>query len=495
MDSLSGANSEGRPLSYRELQYSSLFLILSPNTRIRAPVCRSKSRNFSKPSAKTPRPFSSCPMSQVAPADPSVDLELGDAALAEKFATKWKEHHTRHVWTGMADARKVVLQSRFASAVALVGGSASVLLAVLEATGWSGVYLVGYGLNGGLLLLVWSATLPQANPWQVKFMCAIMFLGILSDQIIIAANTGSPYWFTLGLILLLGPLWASVMKKISTAVRYSRTQEELIHIATTTSAKIFGSLPVFFYLLLGLIQQIVASPRLEKNVCKLLVNTTNTTSGAWWNPDGKSEWQVVSAGVWENCDIYSMNVPDPVRTVHDSNLKIALLQLSENESIGMYGYLRCAEFPILFLTTIVLNFVRHKTSKDILAMRASGAELALVVSTGIRLMLDAYIGSISLTRMSIEEIQLVGPVAMLCWWVLFVVAFILIIYLVVISIRAQNRIKRDAQAIINQRRLFHEGTGARGCDDGEEGTGATTPQRISNNNNNDEDKDDVSQWK
>ena len=400
---------------------------------------------------------------QVAPADP-LDLELGgDAALSEKFAKKWKEHHTRHVWTGVVTAKKILIQSRFATAVTLVGFFAMILFAVLEAmTPYDGTVFLNMSLNMYLLLLVWSATLPQANPWQVKIMCVVPFWSGLSDLIIMTANGvhfDSISWILWIIVIVCFPLmFYRLMKSMSTAVRNSRSAEELNGIATTTSSKILGSLPILFYMLLGVVQAVAAVPRLDAKICKLFVNSTNTSAGAWLNPDGKPKNKVVPTGVWENCSPDDMNVPDPVRTVHDINLRNAILQRSESFAAFIIKLFQAIEISILFITGAVLTLVRHKTTKDILAMRVSGAELALVILTGIRLMLDAYSGSLSLKNMTAEVYWDRMRISQLSWIVLVIVAFILEIYLVVISIRAQKKIKREVKETRKRLSLVGSGT-------------------------------------
>ena len=57
----------------------------------------------------------------------------------------------------------------------------------------------------------------------------------------------------------------------------------------------------------------------------------------------------------------------------------------------------------------------------ILAMRVSGAELALVIFTGMRLMLDAYLGGLSLKNLTVEEYGVRTDIAVNCWCVLIFV--------------------------------------------------------------------------
>ena len=107
---------------------------------------------------------------------------------------------------------------------------------------------------------------------------------------------------SLFVIVCMPPLAYKLMKSMSTAIRNSRSAEELIDVATTTSSKIIGSLPILFYVLLGMVQ-LMARPRLEAKICKLFVNSTNIASGAWWNSDGKDDWKVVPTGVWKTATL------------------------------------------------------------------------------------------------------------------------------------------------------------------------------------------------
>ena len=105
----------------------------------------------------------------------STDLELGKTIIEKKYAKLWKQHHTKHVWIGMANKRKVQVQSRFATAVTMFAFIIMVLTIILDSVVpvYSGLHHVAAVCNFYLVLLVWSATLPMCNPWQLKTVCVI----------------------------------------------------------------------------------------------------------------------------------------------------------------------------------------------------------------------------------------------------------------------------------------------------------------------------------
>ena len=230
---------------------------------------------------------------------------------------------------------------------------------------------------------------------------------------------------------------------MSFSLQRARNLEELIELASKTTSKILGSAPVVWYILSGMLHCILAHPIHQNNVCELLINTTDTTAGVWWDINGQQTSKLVATGKWENCIALNVDTPDRLLTVHDIVLESAIMGLNENNLLIVCKHFQGMEVIFLFLTSAVFSLVRHKTTDDILAMRVNIHEGILIVFTILRLMLGGYLNDISLDNFSIEQVHLRINIVNPCWYVLASVSAVLMIHLVIISVRAHKKIKNE----------------------------------------------------
>ena len=381
----------------------------------------------------------------------STDIELGNTIIEKKYAKLWKQHHTEHVWIGMVNKRKVQIQSRFATAVTMFAFIVMVLTIILDSVVplYSGLHHVAAVFNFYLVLLIWSATLPKCNPWQLKPVCLITIIPHFTDNLIAITNGGYNYHTPIGwciaisTVVLPPPLLYLLAKNMSFSLQRTRNLEELIELASKTTSKIIGSAPIVWYIISGMLNCTFANPIHQNNVCELLINTTDTTAGAWWNINGQQTSKLVATGKWENCIALNVDTPDQLLTPHDIVLDTAIIRLNKNNLLMYCKHFQGMEVIFLFLTSAVFSLVRHKTTNDILAMRVNIHEALLIFFTILRLMLGGYLNDVSLNNFSIEQVHLRINIVNPCWYVLASVSMALMVHLVIISVRAHKKIQNE----------------------------------------------------
>ena len=386
------------------------------------------------------------------------DIELGKK-YAHRFLHRLKQHHTQNVWVGMVTAKRIALQARFATVVALVGLAIAIVASTAQATSsHSGFMRPNAVLNFYNLLLIWSATLSQKNPWQLKLGCFLPVCVWCTNEIVAATNGGYPNrsiakWCTQFFIIVVLPiLLYQIFKVVAATVRNHRNVDDLLEITSTMSAKVLHSLPVLFYVLLGLLQSILGRNRGDALICGFFVNAT-------WNPKEQLIWKIVPTGGWENCDPANLHVPTYPITVQENALRALLLQKTDNDSFFFTKLLTGYEISLLFFTKFIMTQVRHKTMSDIFAMKVSGLELALMIVTVMRLSIDLYIGTISARKqcLTINELTFRRTVGMGCFMLLLAVGLCISIYLIVLSRRAQHKIKNEIDEIHRSRSGYDGG--------------------------------------
>ena len=188
------------------------------------------------------------PSSSIAGAD-SDDIELG-----KKYARRLKQHHSKNVWVRMVTAKRIVQQARFATGITLLGLAVTIVASIAQAfSSHSGFMRPNAVLSFYNMVLIWSATLPRKNPWQLKLGCFLPVCVWCTDEIIAHVNGGYPNrsiasWITQFFIIVVVPmLLYQNLKGVAATIRNHRNTDELLEIASTMSAKVLQSLPVLFY--------------------------------------------------------------------------------------------------------------------------------------------------------------------------------------------------------------------------------------------------------
>ena len=136
----------------------------------------------------------------------------------------------------MVTAKRIALQARFATVVTLVGLAIAIVASTAQATSsHSGFMRPNAVLNFYNLLLIWSATLSQKNPWQLKLGCFLPVCVWCTNEIVAATNGGYPNrsiakWCTqLFIIVVLPILLYQIFKVVAATVRNHRNHRNHHH--------------------------------------------------------------------------------------------------------------------------------------------------------------------------------------------------------------------------------------------------------------------------
>ena len=143
--------------------------------------------------------------------------------------------------------------------------------------------------------------------------------------------------------------------------------KEIIQISTSFVAKIIGLMPLFFYLILGLISKTFSSFRAWGYTCDLLPN-------AYLEHDVSVPGKINLQSVWRNCSIYDENdiidaskyneTLDPSSfTLRDDQMKRAMIKETTLIAANFTQSLQAIEITYLFLTSVILDFSSSSQKK------------------------------------------------------------------------------------------------------------------------------------
>ena len=172
-------------------------------------------------------------------------------------------------------------------------------------------------------------------------------------------------------------LFYMLFRYIANAVRLGHTHKEMIQISTILVAKIVGSMPLFFYLMLGLISKAFDIPKARGYICDLLPN-------AYLEHDVSVPGKINLQSVWRNCSIYDSSssgymyneTMDPSSfTVRDVEMKRALIKKTALFAFKLAQMFQAIEVTLFFLTSVILVRVRKKSIKDIFNLKITVSEL------------------------------------------------------------------------------------------------------------------------
>ena len=315
--------------------------------------------------------------------DNEVKTTLGDDELqAGSLMTHWKHEHHQTMWNDLTDKTISKTQLRLATILCFVMLLFKIGLVLLEAYSPVDVYMMqaSWPLAVFMILFIWAAALSQKHPWQNKV--AILLI-VSSDmwyyfimRFVNYNKLDSDFMFVLMIFVVPVALYIG-LRHIANAVRLGHTRKEIIQISTSLVTKIVGSMPLFFYLILGLISKTFAIQKAEGYICDLLPN-------AYLEHDVSVPGKINLQSVWRNCSIYDSSssgymyneTMDPSSfTVRDVEMKRALIKKTALFAFKLAQMFQAIEVTLFFLTSVILVRVRKKSIKDIFNLKITFSEL------------------------------------------------------------------------------------------------------------------------
>jgi len=174
-------------------------------------------------------------------------------------------------------------------------------------------------------------------------------------------------------------LFYMLFRYIANAVRLGNTRKEMIQISTSLVAKIVGSMPLFFYLMLGLISKAFDIPKARGYICDLLPN-------AYLEHDVSVPGKFNLQSIWRNCSywdnvtsgyMYDENLDPSSYTLKDEMIDGAIVEETALNAATTSQTFQALEVTLLFLTSIILIRVRKKSIKDIFNLKITISEVSL----------------------------------------------------------------------------------------------------------------------
>lgn len=152
----------------------------------------------------------------------------------------WKKRKNLKKWWRTGEGLKNNQKKKFATGVVIVEALIVVVSILLQWFGGVDLGMFTGAFNLYLALLVWAATLPSNNPWQVK--AGFLFIFLPFPSIFVVAGFG---WL-LGLVLAVvnGVLFYKLLKSMATTLQHTYAAD--IHgLSSRLSAKIIAGLSIY----------------------------------------------------------------------------------------------------------------------------------------------------------------------------------------------------------------------------------------------------------
>ena len=287
--------------------------------------------------------------------------------------THWKHEHQKTMWKDLTDKMIAKTQLRFASITTFILLLFKIGLVVFQAYSPVGVNMFSASspIACFMVLFIWAASLSEKHPWQNKVACLVLWPSDMwYSEITNIIHHGYSFHFMdiVGLLVIPGSMYVG-FRYTANAVRFGHTRKEMIQISTSLVAKVLGSMPLFFYLILGLISKLFAHSKAHNYVCDL-------TSNAYLEHDVSIPGKIYLQSVWRNCsrdyqflEKFNETLDPSSFTLKDDQMKRALIKLTSLEAAQVAQLFQAIEITYLFLTSVILVRVRKKSIKDIFKLK------------------------------------------------------------------------------------------------------------------------------
>ena len=255
-------------------------------------------------------------------------------------------------------------------------------------------------------ILVWAITLPLKSSWQTKAALFFSALSYIYVSVIVKASSnktyGAEYWLSKITLMVLIPCLYFLLEYMAKILRHTYSGGLGIHqLSERITAEVLGVFAVIFYFA-------TSEVAIEMSIEIFIADLCHYMPGAYYDKNYKEDAQSLATGSWRNCTEsakFDEYFPEHPKTVEE-----VMLQQGMKEYFGMKLEQKIARYHlveavVVLITTQVLFRICRLNLSSLISLQVSAWECLLGVITIIRVGASFVLGSMSLEKSKMSQLQ------------------------------------------------------------------------------------------